>query len=89
MPWALDITYFHDLFEQIVLGIIELLNEYKLRILNWNRWFLFPRDLKIKMQPTALATSTSPYLFSLINLGEKNGRAGKQDLNKGRWLLLL
>lgn len=56
MPWALDITYFHDLFEQIVLGIIELLNEYKLRILNWNRWFLFPRDLKIKMQPTALAT---------------------------------
>lgn len=44
----------------------------------------FPETSKIKMQPTALAILTSPYLFSFINLGEKNGRAGKQDLNKGR-----
>lgn len=37
----------------------------------------------------ALANSTSPYLFPFINLGGKKGRAGKPDLNKGRWLLLL
>lgn len=49
----------------------------------------FPRDWEIKMQSTALAHSASAYLLPFINLGEKKGSEGKQDLNKGRWLLLL
>lgn len=91
MSRALEITYFHNLFQQNVLGNIKLFNEYKPRVFNWGRWFpaLFPRDQTIKMQPTALATSTSPYLPSFTNFGEEKGRAGKQDRNKGRWLLLL
>lgn len=39
MPQELEITHFHDSFEQNVTGSTWLLNEYKSRIPNWARQF--------------------------------------------------
>lgn len=50
----------------------------------------FPRDLKNQDATYSLSpNSTSAYLFPFRNFEAKKEREGKQDLNKGRWLLLL
>lgn len=79
MPWALEITNFHNLLEQNVWGNRNLLNEYKSRILIRADDSLppFARDWKIKIRPTALANSTSAHLFPFINFGEKKGKESK------------
>lgn len=48
MPQALEITYFHNILEQNVLGNMKLLNEQKSRMSNWIKRFPYPLSQRLE-----------------------------------------
>lgn len=79
MPQALEITYFHNILEQNVLGNTKLLNEQKSRISNWIRSFLtpFPRDWKNQDATLALIQPLLIYFHSETLGQRKKGKESK------------